>query len=172
MTTRAANDLALQNALRSALLLEELLLHYQPVIELTGGGIWAAEALLRWRHPERGLIPSDKFVPLAEETGQIVPIGMWVLRRACAQGRAWDLGGMPPIRVAVNLSARQFAEKNLVAGIHLRGIAEGVETREQLQFLRDEGCDFVQGYYYSRPQPDEQFARYLPTCAKPASSVP
>lgn len=114
MGAKASKRLALENGLRHALEREEFVLHYQPQVDLESGRIIAVEALLRWRHPESGkLILPARFVPIAEETGLIVPIGAWVLRTACAQNKAWQSLGLPPIRVAVNLSARQFYQQNV-----------------------------------------------------------
>jgi diguanylate cyclase (GGDEF)-like protein/PAS domain S-box-containing protein len=114
MNVDAAARLALENRLRHALDRREFMLHYQPQVDIAGGRLVGAEALIRWYHPELGLVPPDKFIPLAEETGLIVDIGNWVLREACAQATAWQAAGLPPIRVAVNISARQFRDKTLV----------------------------------------------------------
>ncbi|HLO46878.1 MAG TPA: EAL domain-containing protein [Kamptonema sp.] len=248
--SRAFERLVLENNLYKALERKEFMLYYQPQIDLNTGKIVGMEALLRWQHPERGLISPNEFIPLAEETGLICPIGEWVMRTACAQNKAWQLAGLPPIRIAVNLSARQFQQTNLVKtisqiieesqlkpeyleieitetiavrdveftigllrqlrkmgihismddfgtgysslsslkhlpldnlkidqsfvrelmsdrndaaiikvvvalgqGLNLRVIAEGVETVEQLQFLRSLNCDGAQGYFFSRPLP-------------------
>jgi diguanylate cyclase (GGDEF)-like protein len=250
MRVRAAKRLELENGLRGALARREFRLHYQPQVDLKTGGIVGMEALLRWQHPRRGLVGAAEFVPLAEETGLIVPIGAWVLRAACDQLRAWHGAGYPAMRIAVNFSARQFQDEDIaiaVAGIleqcdlaprfleieitesdilkspsrvqsllkeftdlgirvalddfgtgysslnHLRSfpgasikidrsfvrsvcserhdaaivrslivmahnlnlkvIAEGVETVEQLEFLRDNHCDAVQGFLIGRPMP-------------------
>lgn len=255
MSSIADNRLALETELRRALELEQLELHYQPKVDISTGRVRSAEALIRWRHPTRGLVPPGVFIPLAEETGLIVPIGEWVLRRACRQLRAWIDAGMPPVRVAVNLSAKQFRQADLTAvvksaltdsdlqpgyleleltesavmhdaeksaetlqalstmGVHisiddfgtgysslsylrrfpldklkidrsfirdlmmnaddvsivraiislahslrLRVVAEGVETAEQLEFLRNLGCDQYQGFHYSPAVPAEEFA--------------
>jgi diguanylate cyclase (GGDEF)-like protein/PAS domain S-box-containing protein len=99
--------------LRKALAAGELELHYQPLVDLRTGAVSALEALLRWRHPARGLVPPGEFVPLAEEIGLIVPVGGWVLRRACADAAGWPGG----VRVAVNLSAAQFRGRELVAAV-------------------------------------------------------
>ncbi|MGH6902008.1 MAG: putative bifunctional diguanylate cyclase/phosphodiesterase, partial [Geminicoccaceae bacterium] len=258
MRVRAAKRLELENGLRGALVRREFRLHYQPQVDLQTGGIVGMEALLRWQHPRRGLVGPAEFVPLAEETGLIVPIGAWVLRTACGQLRAWHRAGYPAMRVAVNFSARQFQDDDIalvVAAIleqcdlaprfleieitesdilkspsrvqsllkdftdlgirvalddfgtgysslnHLRSfpgasikidrsfvrnvcserhdaaivsslivmahnlnlkvIAEGVETAEQLAFLRDNHCDAIQGYLISRPMPAEDIGAEL-----------
>ena len=114
MNTKASERLALETDLRHALEREEFLVHYQPQVDLNTGQIIGMEALVRWQHPDLGLVPPAKFIPLAEDTGLIAPIGEWVLRTACAQNKAWQTAGLPPIRVGVNLSARQFQCQNLV----------------------------------------------------------
>ncbi|WP_244329290.1 EAL domain-containing protein [Tolypothrix sp. PCC 7910] len=107
--------LTLENSLHSALERQEFEVYYQPQVNITTGEITKIEALLRWRHLELGLIPPAKFIPLAEETGLIIPIGEWVLRTACAQNKAWQEAlNLPSLSVAVNLSARQFQQPNLV----------------------------------------------------------
>ncbi|MEG4032870.1 EAL domain-containing protein [Microcoleus sp. S36b_A4] len=248
--SKVSEDLNLENDLYKALNKSEFVLHYQPQINLNTGKIAGMEALIRWEHPERGLIPPDRFIPLAEETGLICQIDEWVMRTACLQNRAWQLLGLPPIRIAVNLSARQFLQphtvqsiaeilsetklnpeyleieitesiamtdvsftvsvlqqlqdmgihislddfgtgysslwslknfplnnlkidKSFVAdlvtgssgativklaialgqGLNLQVIAEGVETAEQLAFLRSHQCDMGQGYFFSKPIP-------------------
>ena len=108
--------LALETGLRYAIERDELVLLYQPKISIPTGRIVGVEALLRWQHPELGLLRPDRFIPLAEESGLIVPIGLWVLRTACATARVWREAGMP-LPVAVNLSARQFHDGRLVADI-------------------------------------------------------
>jgi len=106
--------LALENELRGALERDEMVVYYQPLIDLHTRQVTAIEALVRWQHPTRGLVSPAKFIPIAEDNGLIIPIGEWVLRTACAQNRAWQLAGLPPIRMSVNLSARQFEAPNLV----------------------------------------------------------
>jgi PAS domain S-box-containing protein/diguanylate cyclase (GGDEF)-like protein len=111
---QGANDrFKLENGLRRALERGELELHYQPQIAVQGGAIASAEALLRWRHPERGLVPPSLFIPLAEESGLILDIGQWVLQEVCRQLSAWRQAGLPVVPVAVNLSAHQFNEQIL-----------------------------------------------------------
>jgi diguanylate cyclase (GGDEF)-like protein/PAS domain S-box-containing protein len=248
MNTRAFERLALENSLRRALERNEFELHYQPQVDLGTGQVVGAEALIRWRHPDMGLVSPERFISIAEETGMILQIGEWVLRAACTQNKAWQDAGFPPLQVAVNLSARQFKQKNLVGMIEtvlaetglaaefleleitegvimehatetiatltsmkelglqlsiddfgtgysslsylkrfpidtlkidrsfvrdittdqedaaittavialahslkLMVIAEGVESAEQLAFLREHGCDEIQGYYFSVP---------------------
>jgi len=114
MHVRALERLTLEQSLRYAVERQELELHYQPQMELQGGRIIGVEALLRWRHPQRGLISPMEFVPMAEETGLIETIGEWVLRTACEQARAWRCEGLPPLRMAVNLSPRQFLRPGMV----------------------------------------------------------
>jgi diguanylate cyclase (GGDEF)-like protein/PAS domain S-box-containing protein len=114
---RAIERLMLETGLRHALERNEFFLHYQPKQNLATGQITGVEALLRWNHPELGNLSPSQFIPLAEDTGLIVPIGKWVLETACAQNMAWQREGLPPITVAVNLSARQFADENLLKNI-------------------------------------------------------
>jgi EAL domain-containing protein (putative c-di-GMP-specific phosphodiesterase class I) len=108
MNAEAAEHLNLRNGLRRALERGELFLHYQPQVDLASGAVVGAEALLRWRHPELGLVSPARFIPLAEESGLIVPIGAWVLQEACRQAVAWQRAGLPPLTMAVNMSAVQF----------------------------------------------------------------
>jgi EAL domain-containing protein (putative c-di-GMP-specific phosphodiesterase class I) len=258
MTARARERLELENALRHALGRGEFELYYQPQVALASGRVVGLEALIRWRHPRFGTVQPDRFIGLAEETGLIVPIGGWVLRTACQQNRAWQDSGYGPLRIAVNLSARQFAEPglresigatldathlhpdcleievteslmmadveatlrtmhelkkmglrlsiddfgtgysslsylkrfpvdvlkidrsfvhdlpagaddaamvdaiiSLARGLHMRVIAEGVETRGQLEYLRSQGCDEVQGHLYSRALPVDEVEQIL-----------
>ena len=247
----------IESGLRHALGNGELLLHYQPKFQIDGARIIGAEALVRWLHPERGLVPPGDFIPLAETTGLIVQVGEWVLEAACAQAAIWQRAGIPPLRIAINVSAREFTatlpgrlaatlaryelapcwleleitesalmhdiervidimdqinalgvtlslddfgtgysslsylkrfpihtlkiDRSFTTGLpadasdcaiattiismaqQLRHkvIAEGVETVEQLEFLRESGCDEVQGYLFSRPLPPLEFETSL-----------
>jgi diguanylate cyclase (GGDEF)-like protein len=251
-------SLQLEAALRRALERRQFSLHYQPKVGMAGEGVTGVEALLRWNHPEFGAVSPAQFIPLAEETGLVVPIGRWVLREACAQAMRWQKSGFDPLSVAVNLSPRQFADGHLLddinealersglspqllqlevtesmvmrnvsrsvkvmEAIRSRGarlaiddfgtgyssmsllkqlpidtikidrsfvrdlpadsedcaivqaiismakaldlmiIAEGVETAEQESFLRDLGCDEMQGFLFSRPVAAEDLASVL-----------
>jgi EAL domain-containing protein (putative c-di-GMP-specific phosphodiesterase class I) len=257
MQANSARNLQLGNALRHALDRNQLQLHYQPQVSMQDGRIVGAEALLRWRHPELGTISPAEFIPIAEDSGQIIQIGEWVLRSAATQMKTWMDKGLPPMVIAVNLSAVQFRHANLLemasailaeAGLspnhlelelteavamddplaaiavmdklhelgirmsiddfgtgysslsHLKRfkvyklkidqsfvrditddpedkaivtaiinmasslgmhtIAEGVETAAQLAFLRLQGCDEVQGYYFSKPLPADEFEAF------------
>ncbi|MDL2354041.1 MAG: EAL domain-containing protein [Pseudomonadota bacterium] len=246
-----------ESALRRAVERDEFLLHYQPQVSLASGAIIGVEALVRWQHPELGLVAPGSFIGLAEETGLILPIGEWVLRRACEQSCAWQREGLAPLPVSVNLSARQFSESIVATvarilaetglaphlleleltesasmedpqksfeilrqlkdmgvqlaiddfgtgysnlnylkrfpvdklkldqsfvkditcdaddlsiaraviamahGLRLTVIAEGVETADQLALLAANGCDEIQGYFFSRPVDGEACAAML-----------
>ncbi len=244
---------AIENGIRQALERSEFQVFYQPQINLLTGEIDCMEALARWLHPELGWVPPNQFIPAAEEHGLIVRLGEWVLRTACTQNRAWQKQGLPPIRMAVNFSAKQFQVADLcdrimqilletdldpqyleieiteslvmqdqsttikmlrqlqslgmqisiddfgtgysslsylrllpvsklkidasfireipensedsaitsaiimmAHSLNLKAIAEGVELKEQLEFLRSHNCDAVQGYLFSRPVPDQE----------------
>lgn len=257
MNARAVERQSIEEGLRRALERQEFVLYYQPKVDLMSGAINGAEALIRWIHPTRGLIPPMDFIPIAEDCGLILSIGAWALREACAQSRAWTKGGLPAVTMAVNVSAIEFRDKNflnrlfevinetgldprlleleltesvlmkhaastavilqslreagirlaiddfgtgysslsylrkfpvdavkidqtfirqisadddttivkavigMARGLKLRVIAEGVETPEELAFLRAYRCDEAQGYYFSRPVPARQFAMML-----------
>lgn len=115
MTDKALKRLSLESDLRRALEREEFRIHYQPQVDISSGRIVGMEALVRWQHPDHGLIPPMEFIPLAEDTGLIVPLGEWVLRAACAQNRLWQDEGFSPLRLSVNLSPRQFHQTELVS---------------------------------------------------------
>lgn len=254
MNVRAMEMLTIGNEIRRALERDEFVLHYQPQVDLTTGQIIGAEALLRWQHPEHGLVYPGRFIHVAEDTGLIVPIGEWTLRAACMQAHRWQVAGLTPMPVAVNLSGRQFQQNlpeqvkrtlhevglearyleleltesvllpnteeeiralselgtiisvddfgtgysnlsylkrfqidklkidqsfvrdlnndpddaaivaaiiGMAKSLKLKVIAEGVETREQVDFLRSRGCDEIQGYYFCKPVPAEAFAELL-----------
>ena len=258
MNAKASERLVLESNLRRALKREEFVLFYQPQVNAKTGLIVGMEALIRWKHPELGLVSPAEFIPLAEETGLIIPIGEWVLKQACSQNKTWQTKGYYPIRVSVNISARQFQEQNIVEmvqrvlqetklkpeyleleitetiamqnadytvqilagleamGVHislddfgtgyssmgylkrfpldvlkidrsfvqelledpsdaaiassvihlahslkLKVIAEGVETKEQVDFFQHHGCDIIQGFYFGRPMPAENFEKKL-----------
>ncbi|NJN46563.1 MAG: EAL domain-containing protein [Candidatus Competibacteraceae bacterium] len=113
MNFQATETLFLSNSLRLALERDEFILEYQPCLDLMSGQMTSVETLIRWQHPQLGLIPPARFIPLAEQTGMIVAIGEWVLRTACIQASTWKRDGLPPLRLAVNLSARQFRQPDL-----------------------------------------------------------
>lgn len=256
--TRSRENFVLQQELRDAIAQCQFSLLYQPQIDLKSGEILATEALIRWNHPSQGTIPPNRFIPLAEETGLIVPIGDWVLHEACRQNKAWQDAGLPPKTVCVNVSARQFKDRSLVDSVvsalrtsgmearylelevteslimqdvdlavdtmkrlqelgvriaiddfgtgysslsalktfpvarlkidksfindlaedasdqavasavislgqklNLKVIAEGVETDDQVSFLRQHQCDEMQGYYFSKPVPARQIETLL-----------
>ena len=247
--------LELETDLYHAVERKELLVYYQPIIDIISGKIAGMEALVRWNHPQRGMVSPMDFIPLAEETGLINAIGEWVLEEACTQTVRWRAQGFP-LKVAVNLSAKQFWKGNLpdiignildktgigtqfleleltetqildkklvplikaitnkgislsiddfgtgysglsylrffdvgkikvdksfvddvttndnsativcaildmAKAMHIRTLAEGVETKEQLDFLRERGCQYIQGFYFSKPLSTEEFSKYL-----------
>jgi diguanylate cyclase len=117
MSAAAQEKVKTERELECALRLGQLELHYQPKVETATGEIGSAEALVRWRHPERGLLPPADFIPVAEDCGLIGAIGEWVVREACRQARAWQDAGLPPVRVAVNISPTQFRHGDLLATI-------------------------------------------------------
>jgi diguanylate cyclase (GGDEF)-like protein len=117
MSTFFPDRLALENDLRKALDRREFELHYQPKIDVRSRATTGMEALVRWRHPQRGLVAPTEFIPLAEETGLIIPLGHWVLREACRQNKAWQQEGLPPLRIAVNISAAQLRDHDLANSV-------------------------------------------------------
>jgi predicted signal transduction protein with EAL and GGDEF domain len=117
MDQDAERRMTLENGMRRAIELEEFCLFYQPKIDSVSGEITALEALIRWEHPELGLLSPAEFIALAEETGLIVPIGEWVMRRACQDNQRWQKEGLPKVRVAVNVSGYQLQAKNFVTTV-------------------------------------------------------
>ncbi len=144
LTDNANQRLEMETSLRRALERGEFELHYQPQLGLPGGQVIGAEALIRWRHPLRGLIPPNQFIPLAEETGLIVPLGEWVLRQACMQWTRWRQAGLPAITLAVNISPRQFRQQDL-AEVVRRILAETGTPAAALELELTEGALMHQG---------------------------
>lgn len=264
MHASAITLLKMEADLRRAVEKEQFLINYQPIVSLADGRITGMEALIRWNHPEHGFVPPIKFIPLAEDTGLILPIGEWVLRTACAQNKAWQDQGYNRISVGVNFSSRQFQHQNLpyliknvlqqtgldaryfnaeitesiamettsikilnelsslgvqisvddfgtgysslgslksfpintlkidksfindirknpnveeiikaiitmAHSLNMKVVSEGVETEEQLEFLRFHRCDKIQGYLYSRPLPADDFVKLLSKNDEPAA---
>jgi diguanylate cyclase (GGDEF)-like protein len=132
LTIRSTERMVLESALRKARVNHELELYYQPQVDLATGRIVGAEALLRWNHPEVGLVMPDKFIPVAEEAGLIVNIGEWVLLTACQAAATWNCGRAKPFKVAVNLSTRQFIQNNLLDSV--RGIL--IETHCEPEWIK------------------------------------
>jgi diguanylate cyclase (GGDEF)-like protein len=124
--TQSLERLTLESALRRALERDQFSLHYQPKIDIASGQITGVEALLRWNRSDFGIVSPAQFIPLAEETGLIVPIGRWVLKEACAQNMAWQRRGLRPVAMAVNLSPRQFADPNLLQDVDEALLASGM----------------------------------------------
>ncbi|NDP40138.1 MAG: EAL domain-containing protein [Rhodoferax sp.] len=139
MNTRAVQRQSIESSLRQALELQEFVLHYQPKVDLQSGTIVGAEALIRWQHPQRGLLSPVEFVPIAEDSGLIRPIGRWVLREACRQVRTWLQAGLPPITVAVNTSALELRAEDFLE--NLRAILE--ETQIEPHYLELELTESV-----------------------------
>lgn len=139
MGDTATHRLRLESELHTALTARQFELHFQPKVDVQSGIIRSAEALLRWRHPQRGLVPPADFIPVVEETGQIGPIGHWVLQQACRQAREWRDRGLPQIRVAVNISAVQFHQPGLVDSI-CRALREANMEAYGLEIELTESC--------------------------------
>jgi diguanylate cyclase (GGDEF)-like protein/PAS domain S-box-containing protein len=129
MNVKAVERQSLEGSLRRALERKEFLLHYQPKVNLETGEITGVEALIRWRQPDRGLVPPSQFVPIAEDCGLIIQIGRWVLREACTQARAWQNAGLPLLPISVNVSAVEFRDKGFVEGVRTVLSETGLEAR-------------------------------------------
>jgi diguanylate cyclase (GGDEF)-like protein/PAS domain S-box-containing protein len=142
MTSRAKGRLTLEADLRHALDRNELRLHYQPQVDLVSGRVVGLEALVRWQHPKRGLLPPAEFIPLAEESGLVVRLGDWVLRTACRQIATWSAAGLAPRQTAVNVSALQLSRGQVVASVR-EALAETGIRAEQLELEITESCVMV-----------------------------
>jgi diguanylate cyclase (GGDEF)-like protein len=129
MNDKTSERLQLETSLRKAMQQEELLLHFQPQVDLKTGNMIGVEALIRWQHPELGMVSPDRFIPIAEETGLIIPIGKWVLRTACRHNKAWQEAGLPAVRVAVNLSMLEFQQRDLIETVTEVLAETGLEPR-------------------------------------------
>lgn len=145
MNKNVTKRMNLESALRKALNKKELLLYYQPKFDLKNKSIIGMEALLRWRYPEKGIIPPDEFIPIAEETGLIIEIGAWVIKEACNQCKAFQLAGFPELSVSVNVSGRQFADPALITYIkealdssELQAKYLDIELTESIIMMNDE----------------------------------
>jgi diguanylate cyclase (GGDEF)-like protein/PAS domain S-box-containing protein len=204
MNVRAVERESLEAHLRRAVERHEFVLHYQSKIDLDTGAISGAEALIRWLHPKRGLLRPAQFVPIAADCGLIVPIGRWVLHEACRQARAWQAAGLPPVPVAVNISALEFRNRDFLVGVRAILMETGLEphyleleltesvlmqnvefTAATLKVLKSMGVllaidDFGTGYSslnYLRQFPidtlkiDQTFVRYSTTDAAAAAIV-
>ena len=137
MDNQAAERMILENHLRLALDRNELFLVYQPQMEIATGSITGFEALIRWRHPELGLVPPSRFIPIAEDSGLILKIGEWVLETACAQAQQWWREGLPPVPIAVNVSAVQFRHQNFLDTVrrvlHQTGLSPNSSSSNSLK---------------------------------------
>lgn len=129
MNLKSVERQSFEGSMRHAVEREEFLLHYQPKVNLETGEITGVEALIRWQHPDRGLVLPSRFVPIAEDCGLIIQIGRWVLREACRQARAWQDAGMRPLPIAVNVSAIEFRDKSFVEGVRTTLAETGLEGR-------------------------------------------
>jgi len=147
LTVRAAEHLELQKGLRLALENEEFLLHFQPITSIVSGRTVGLEALVRWGHPQKGMVGPTVFIPVAEQTGLILPLGEWVLRSACAELRRWQKDWLPDLRVSVNFSARQFRERNLASMVESALADASLEPRhlevEITESIAMEGAEIV-----------------------------
>ena len=146
MNTRAVERLIIENNLRLGLEKQQFILYYQPKVNLNTGQITGAEALLRWQHDDWGEVVPDIFVPIAEHSGLIVPIGRWVLRQACKQAKIWQDAGLQAISIAVNISAQEFLQKDFVASVRAVLLETGLEARlleleiTETVLMRDAEC--------------------------------
>jgi diguanylate cyclase (GGDEF)-like protein len=147
MNERVEHQMQMEAALRRALKNREFVLHFQPRISVVSGRATGVEALLRWRHPEWGLVEPARFVPILEETALIVPVGAWVLAEACYHAKTWQVQGRPPVRISVNLSSRQFRSEGLMKAVsgalRASGLAAGLLELELTESLLVENVDYA-----------------------------
>jgi diguanylate cyclase (GGDEF)-like protein len=147
MNERVEQQMQMEAALRRAVKNREFVLHFQPRISVVSGRATGVEALLRWRHPEMGLVEPARFVPILEETGLIVPVGAWVLAEACYHAKTWQVQGRPPVRISVNLSSRQFRSEGLIKSVggalRASGLAPGLLELELTESLLVENVDYA-----------------------------
>jgi EAL domain-containing protein (putative c-di-GMP-specific phosphodiesterase class I) len=152
MNELAHQRLARESELHQAVRRDELVVRYQPQIDLRSGRIIGVEALVRWNHPTLGLLPPNEFVPLAEESGLIVDVDTWVLRHTCRQAMAWQAEGLPPVRVAVNMSARHFQSPERLLGSIRDALSDSglpaalleLEVTEGLAVVEDRSAEILQ----------------------------
>jgi len=179
MDAKARELLSIENGLRTAVEKEEIFVVYQPKVDVVSNRIAGAEALVRWLHPEMGLVSPANFIGLAEDSGMIVSIGQWVLRESCRQAKIWQNSGHEDFKIAVNVSIRQLYEPDfldtvscaledsnlpvisLAHDLGMNVVAEGVETQDQLFHIRALNCEEYQGFYFSRPIPADEFHTLL-----------
>ncbi len=162
LNVRALERQLLESGLRRALECQELVLHYQPRMNLQTGGIVGAEAFVRWRHPERGLILPSLFVPIAEACGAMVPIGRWVVRESCRQARAWQMAGLGPIRIAINVSAAELRDRGFVRCIESTLAETGLAATDLELELREtvlmQDAQFAQDVLHALKELEVQLA--------------
>ena len=166
LNERVMRRLQLENDLRHAVERDELVLYYQPRIHAKTGLLAGVESLVRWMHPQRGLVPPGDFIPIAEESGLIGSIGAWIIGEACRQHQLWRRAGMGAVPVQNMHSAPQnLAVTNTIIGLgHTLGlqvVAEGVEHEADVELLRAAGCDELQGFYYSRALPTAEAQAWM-----------
>ena len=142
LNTKNERRLKLESRLVDALEYQEFILHYQPQIDLQSSNVVGVEALIRWQHPELGLVPPNEFIYLAEETGLIIPLGNWVLKEACRQNMRWQKKGFAPVSMAVNVSAYQLQNKNFVTNVKQVLEETGMEAKYlELEITENTMCD-------------------------------
>ncbi len=161
-------QLSLLGDLQRAIEEDQLVLYFQPKISLQNQAVTGAEVLIRWQHPERGLLPPSAFIPFAEQTGFIRRITRWALDRACGQGAAWNRAGTP-LPLAVNISAEDIGDElldqraaiDMGHSLGLAMVAEGIESEQSAARLREMACDYAQGFLYAKPMPRAELEKWL-----------